>query len=97
MERNLLIEAAFSGVEDYPIRTLGLGPEGRARRSERRSGDLTTIVDGSTARLTESSPPASGCCQTDQLRVQDGFLIGGHGQAECDDFRNCLSLSRWWF
>ena len=51
MERNLLIEAAFSGVEEYPIRALRLSPTGHLRWSGTGSGGLATIDDGRTAEF----------------------------------------------
>src|SRR5262249_1843621 len=48
VERDLLIEAAFSGVEEYRIRALRLSPTGHLRWPGTGSGGLATIDDGMT-------------------------------------------------
>jgi hypothetical protein len=47
-ERDLLLEAVFSEVEEYHIRALRVGPTGHLRCWEIGSGRLTTIGDGRT-------------------------------------------------
>ena len=47
-ERTLLIEAAFSNVEECSIRALRDGPAGQISYSRSPPGGLTTIDDGST-------------------------------------------------
>ena len=45
---NLLFEDGFSGVEQYPIRALRLGPVRQRRCLANASGGLATLDDGST-------------------------------------------------
>jgi hypothetical protein len=48
VQRNLLIEGAFSGVEECPLRALQFGPSGQLSCSGSAPGSLATIDDGST-------------------------------------------------
>ena len=48
VERNLLIEGAFSGVEECPLRALQFGPSSQLSYSGSALGSLATIDDGST-------------------------------------------------
>ena len=48
VQRNLLIEGAFSGVEECPLHALQSGPSGQLSYSRSTPGSLATIDDGST-------------------------------------------------
>jgi hypothetical protein len=48
VQRNLLIEGAFSGVEECPLHALQFGPSGQLSYSASAPGSLATIDDGST-------------------------------------------------
>ena len=48
LQRNLLIEGAFSGVEECPLHALQFGPSGQLSHSGSAPGSLATIDDGST-------------------------------------------------
>ena len=49
VQRNLLIEGAFSGVEECPLHALQFGPSGQLSYSGSAPGSLATIDDGSTS------------------------------------------------
>jgi aspartyl-tRNA(Asn)/glutamyl-tRNA(Gln) amidotransferase subunit A len=60
VERNLLIEGVFCGVEKSGIRALRNGPAGQFSRSGSGSGGLATIDDGSTLKPTYGLVSARG-------------------------------------
>jgi hypothetical protein len=55
VQRNLLIEGAFSGVEECPLHALQFGPSGQLSYSGSAPGSLATIDDGSTRKCREVS------------------------------------------